>query len=56
MKMTTCEWCKEECDGKNVVIIAGLVRDNESPARFRVCNDCLNNYAAEDYDKIKLKK
>lgn len=44
-----CEWCGKENDGKIELIIAGL-------GRFKTCADCLTHYAAQEYDKIKLKQ
>lgn len=47
-----CDFCKKECDGKNILRDSNISRKDGSGVVL--CNDCINNYMNEDYDKIKL--
>ena len=49
-----CDFCKKECDGKNILRDQNISRKDGSG--LVLCNVCLNNYMNEDYDKIKLPK
>ena len=48
-----CDFCEEECDGKNILRDPNISRKDGSGVVL--CNDCINNYMNRDYDKIKLK-
>jgi Zn-finger protein len=53
MMMPECDFCLIECDGKNILRIDGLERKDGKD--IVVCNDCLNLYAAEEFDKLTEK-
>jgi len=48
-----CDFCKKECDGK--LILRDVVLAKKDGSDIVLCSDCLNKYANQDYDKIKLK-
>lgn len=47
-KKEACEWCGKENDDKTTVKIVGV-------GDFKICSDCMNDYAAEDFDKLSKK-
>lgn len=49
-----CDFCGGECDGKLVLEDAEIRKKDGSD--LIVCPTCLDNYASENYDKIKLKE
>lgn len=44
-----CDICLRECDGKNVIVDIYIVPD------LVVCNECLNEYANQEFDKLTTK-
>lgn len=49
-----CDFCGKEGKHKNILRDTQIQKKDGSDVVL--CNECLNNYASGDYDKIKLKK
>lgn len=44
-----CKICRKECDGSNIVRHTAIVQE------LIVCNDCLNDFGSQDYEKLTQK-
>ena len=53
MKTEECDFCGKKCDGKLVLIDSQIVKKDGS--NIVLCGDCMNYYANQEYEKIKLK-
>jgi len=49
-----CDFCKKEGEWKSVICSTEFCKKDGSD--IVVCDECLNNYANGDYDKIRLVK
>ena len=52
--MVKCDFCEKK--GEWNCIIRNTDFEKKDGSDIIVCNDCFNNYANGDYDKIKLKE
>ena len=55
-----CEWCGEETTQELVYVMVGATRTLpdgkvQDPAEFRVCGDCMNLAANNEWDKLTEK-
>jgi ribosome-binding protein aMBF1 (putative translation factor) len=48
-----CDFCKTECDGKNIIRSNVIAKKDGSD--IKVCNDCLNLYANQEWEKLTLR-
>ena len=52
-KIKTCDFCGKEIDGK--ITLRDINLEKEDGTDIVLCSECLNHYANQEYDKIKLK-
>jgi hypothetical protein len=53
-KMKECDFCGKKGEWRNILRSTEISKKDGSD--IILCNECLNNYASGDYDKIKLKE
>ena len=49
-----CDFCGSDCDGKLILKDQNIEKKDGSD--IILCSECLNHYANNEYDKIKLRK